>query len=347
VLAHHAAGPRLRGTLGVSGVHQTNEPRGAIPLVRGARVRSVALFAFGQAELGHVSLLVGGRVDVRRLTADSNALLKRGPEQRDYTAWSGNAGIVYRAGAAVALTANVGRAWRAPTLFELFSNGAHLGEARDEIGDARLQPEAGTNLDLGVRWQRKHFRLELAAYRNAIDRFIFITPTDSFVTVSTSPPASLRVYRYQQADARLLGGEAACHVEVAPPLTLRARGDAVRGTNRATSEPLPLVPPARAALGAELHRAGGSRQADRAYAGVEVEAATRQTRLNPLDIPTGGYTLLNLSAGFVQPLLGRACHVDLAVHNATNVSYRSFLSRYKEFALNPGRNVVLRISLGE
>ena len=120
----------------------------------------------------------------------------------------------------------------------------------------------------------------------------------------------------------------------------------MRGTNRATHEPLPLVPPARAALGAELHGTGLS-WADRAYAGAEVEAATRQTRLDPLDIPTGGYTLLNLSAGFVRPLLGRICHVDLAVRNATNVSYRSFLSRYKEFALDPGRNVVLRLSLGE
>jgi len=346
VLAHHAAGPRLRGTFGVSGVHQTNDTRGSIPLVPGARVRSGALFAFEQAELGHVTLLVGGRVDVRRLTADSNALLKRGPEQRDYTAWSGNAGIVYRAGAAVALTANVGRAWRAPTLFELLSNGAHLGEARYEIGDARLQPEAGTNLDLGVRWQRKHFRLELAAYRNAIDRFIFITPTDSFVTVSTSPPDSLRVYRYQQADARLLGGEAELEVAVAAALSVRARADAVRGTNQATREPLPLVPPARAALGAEVHRTGLG-WADRAYAGAEVEVATRQTRLNPLDIPTGGYTLLNLSAGLTRPMLGRIGRVDLAVKNVANVSYRSFLSRYKEFALDPGRNVVLRVSVGE
>ncbi len=166
------------------------------------------------------------------------------------------------------------------------------------------------------------------------------------MTVSTAPPDSLRVYRYQQADARLLGGEAAVEVEVAPPLTLKARADAVRGTNRATNGPLPLVPPARAALGAELHRSALG-WAERAYAGAEVEVATRQTRLNPLDIPTGGYTLLNLSAGFVRPLFGRVCHVDLAVKNATNVSYRSFLSRYKEFALNPGRNVVLRISLGE
>ena len=345
VLAHHRVGTRIRGTLGVSGFHQTNDTRGRIPLVPDARARSAAVFAFEQAGLGRVSVLAGGRVDVRRLTADSNAMLGLSAQKRDYTAFSGNVGLVYRVGAA-ALTANLGRAWRAPTLFELFSNGPHLGEARYEIGDPALKPEAGTNLDVGVRWHGARIRVELAGYRNAIDRFVYITPTDSFVTVSIFPPDSLRVYRYQQADARLFGGEAAVEVEVAPPLTLKARADAVRGSNRATNEPLPLVPPARAALGAELHRTALG-WADRAYAGAEVEVSTRQTRLNPLDIPTGGYTLLNLSAGFVRSLFGRVCHVDLAVKNASNVSYRSFLSRYKEFALNPGRNVVLRISLGE
>jgi len=345
VLAHHTAGARVHGTLGVSGLTQSNDTRGRIPLVPDARVRSGAVFAFEQAVLGRLSLLAGARVDVRRLTADSNAKLGLSSQTRDYTAFSGNVGIVYRMGAA-ALTANLGRAWRAPTLFELYSNGAHLGEARYEIGDPGLKPEAGMNVDAAARWQRGRIRAELAGYRNAIGRFVYITPTDSFVTVSTSPPDSLRVYRYQQANARLLGGEVAVEVEVATPLTLRARADAVRGTNRATGDPLPLVPPARAALGVELHRIAFN-WVDRTYAGAEIEVATRQTRLNPLDIPTGGYAFLNLSAGFVRPLLSRTCHVDLAVRNATNVSYRSFLSRYKEFALDPGRNVVLRISLGD
>jgi len=49
----------------------------------------------------------------------------------------------------------------------------------------------------------------------------------------------------------------------------------------------------------------------------------------------------------VRPMLGRIGRVDIAVKNVTNASYRSFLSRYKEFALDPGRNVVLRVSLGE
>src|SRR5438067_5569408 len=300
VLAHHGAGSAVRGTVGVSGLYQTNETRGPIPLVPDARTRSAAAFVFEQATRGRWSVLAGGRVDLRRLTADSNATFTLAPPRRDYTAWSGDAGLVYRPVETLAITANVGRAWRAPTLFELFSNGPHLGEARYEIGDPGLKREAGTNLDVGVRWQSGRVRAELAAYRNAVDRYIFITPTDSFVTVSTSPPDSLRVYRYQQADARLLGGEAELEVAVAAALSVRARADAVRGTNQATREPLPLVPPARVALGAELHRAGLG-WADRAYAGAEVEVATRQTRLNPLDVPTGGYTLLNLSAGLTRP----------------------------------------------
>jgi iron complex outermembrane recepter protein len=342
VLAHHAVSSAVRGTVGVSGLYQTNDTRGPIPLVPDARVRSAAGFVFEQATRGRWSALAGGRIDVRRLTADGNATLALAPQQRDYTAWSGDVGLVYRPIETVALAANAGRAWRAPTLFELFSNGPHLGEARYEIGDAALKPEAGTELDGTVRWQGARVRVELAAYRNSIGRFIYITPTDSFVHVSSMD--SLRVYRYQQADARLLGGEAAVEVDVAGPLTLRARSDAVRGTNRATGEPLPLIPPARVALGAELH-SSALRWAERARLAVEGEFVTRQTRLNPLDVPTAGYAVLNVEAGLDRPLWGRALRIDFAVRNIGNTAYRSFLSRYKEFALDPGRNVVLRLSL--
>ncbi|PYP18686.1 MAG: hypothetical protein DMD52_01340 [Gemmatimonadetes bacterium] len=342
VLAHHGAGSTVRGTVGVSGLYQTNDTRGPIPLVPDARVRSAAGFVLEQVTRGRWSALAGGRVDVRRLTADGNATLALAPQRRDYTAWSGDVGLVYRPIETVALAANAGRAWRAPTLFELFSNGPHLGEARYEIGDAGLNPEAGTELDGTVRWQGARVRLELAGYRNSIGRFIYITPTDSFVHVGSTD--SLRAYRYQQADARLLGGEAAVEVDVAGPLTLRARADAVRGTNRATGDPLPLIPPARVALGAELHGSALG-WAERARLAVEGEFVTRQTRLNPLDVPTAGYAVLNVEAGLDRPLWGRGMRIDFAVRNVGNTAYRGFLSRYKEFALDPGRNVVLRLSL--
>src|SRR5207245_542229 len=112
VLLHHPAGPRVRGTLGASGLYQTNATRGPIPLVPGARVRAAALFAFEQATLERWSLLAGGRVDARHLAADSNAMLGLSPQTRDYVAWSANVGFVYRPMPSLALAANLGRAWR-------------------------------------------------------------------------------------------------------------------------------------------------------------------------------------------------------------------------------------------
>jgi len=336
VLLHHPAGPRVRGTIGASGLYQTNDTRGPIPLVPGARVRGGALFAFEQATLGRWSLLAGGRVDARHLGADSNAALGLSPQTRDYVAWSANVGFVYRPMPSFALAANLGRAWRAPTLFELFANGPHVGEARYEVGRPTLRPEAAANLDVSARWQGGRVSAEVAGYRNAIGRYIFLAPTSNTV-------GGLRVYDYDQADAVLAGVEASLEVLAWPVMTIGLRGDATWGTNRTTDEPLPSVPAPRAAVSVELHSGAGA-WSGRPHVRVEAEFVGRQTRLNPLDIPTAGYTLLNVDAGAEARFLGRAVRVDLTVRNAADASYRDFLSRYKEFALNPGRNVIVRVS---
>src|SRR2546426_901091 len=251
VLLHHPAGPRVRGTLGASGLYQTNATRGPIPLVPGARVRAAALFAFEQATLERWSLLAGGRVDARHLAADSNAMLGLSPQTRDYVAWSANVGFVYRPMPSLALAANLGRAWRAPTLFELFANGPHVGEARYEVGRATLRPEAAANLDVSARWQGGRVSAEVAGYRNAIGRYIFLAPTGNTV-------GGLRVYDYDQADAVLAGVEASLEALAWPVVTIGLRGDATWGTNRTSDEPLPSVPAPRAAVRVELHSAAGA-----------------------------------------------------------------------------------------
>ena len=77
---------------------------------------------------------------------------------------------------------------------------------------------------------------------------------------------------------------------------------------------------------------------------IEVEIALKQTRLNPLDTATDGYAIVNLSAGVTVSVGDRALRLDLQVRNLLDTAYRSFLSRYEEFALDPGRNLLLRVS---
>jgi outer membrane receptor protein involved in Fe transport len=336
VLLHHGGDGRLHGTLGVSGEYQSSDSRGVIPLVPDARVTNGGVFAFEQMDLGRVSVVAGGRGDARSLSADANTELGLSDQSRHSGAFAGDLGVIVRPLRDLALTANVGRAWRAPTLFELFANGPRLGEARYEIGDATLDPETSLNIDGSIRWSGRRAHAEVSGFRNRIQNFIFIAPTGT-------KQGNLDVYRYDHALATLNGAEVSADVDPTNLLTLRARYDMVRGTNEDTDENLPLIPAPRTTLEAEVHSVKLG-WAERAHAGVDVEISSKQTRLGPFDFPTDGYTLLGLDAGLARRFGARPLRFDVRVRNLTDKRYKSFLSRYKSFALDPGRNILPRIS---
>jgi iron complex outermembrane recepter protein len=336
VLGHHDIGDRVRGTVGVSGLYQKNDSRGPLFLIPDATTGSAAAFAFEEATFGQWSLLAGGRVDTRHLDARANPQIgMTSGVTRSWTVSTGNIGGVFRPVPAMALAANVGAAWRAPTLFELFSNGPLLAEGRFEIGDPNLRTERALNLDVSARWEGSRVRGEIAGFRNDVRDFVFLAPT-------TELNQGLKVFRHRQADALLTGGEISGEVEVAPALTLRARHDFVRGTNKLTAEPLPLMAPARTAVGGDYKVSLSSGMS--LFTDAEVEHVAQQTRPNPLDFVTDGYTVLNFDLGLERNTAGRPTRLEIGVRNAADVAYRSFLSRYKEFALEPGRNIIIRLS---
>jgi iron complex outermembrane recepter protein len=318
-------------TFGVTGVGQGNEASGREPIVPNANVLSSAAFAFERwtSGSGRWTLLAGLRADRRRLHADRDDSLGVAEQDRNSHALSGNAGLVFTPATGLSLSLNVGRAWRAPTLFELFANGPHIGEARYEVGDSTMKPEASRGVDLGVRWSGRRARLELAAYHNRMSDYIYITPTVLVID-------SLPVYQYRQAEAEMLGGEAVLEADIGRGLVARSRVEVVRGTNLGAHEPLPLLPPLRAVVGFGWR--------DRFT--VDVDAYDRPRRLNPLDIATPGYALVHLGGGADVRLFGRAMRLDVSLRNAFNQRYRSFLSRYKAFAFDPGRNLIVRLSSG-
>ena len=344
LLLHHTLGPRVTGTVGLSGTLQKNDSRGPEALVPDARIRNGALFGLEQIDLGRWSVLAGARADVRGVDADPTPALGLPATSRDYTALTADLGAVFRATPALALTANVGRAWRAPNLFELFANGPRLGEARFEIGDTALAPEKSFNLDLGVRWEGRGVHAELAAFRNRIDDFIFGAPTTEFRD-------SLRVFRHGRTDATLVGGELRAITDLLPHLAAGGQVEYVRGTD-AAERPLPDIPPVRGLIESELHdlSLGWLR---RARFGVELELVGGQHRVpsyqlpgsgaTVFDLPTDGYALLGLEVAGEHLVAGRRLTLAARVRNLTNKQYRDYLSRYKEFAFNPGRDVSLRI----
>jgi iron complex outermembrane recepter protein len=339
LLTHHGAGA-VRGTLGLSGLAQTNDTRGPIPVVPDTRMHSGAAFALERLDVGRFGFLAGGRVDWRHLETESNASLGLPDQARDDQEASANGGILYRVSDALTLAANAGGGWRAPSLFELYANGPHLGEPRYELGDPDLEPERSLEADAGIRVRQSRVRLDLTGFVNRIDRYIYPAATGDTRVVGTE---TLPVYEYTQADARLAGGELWAEFDATAPVTLRALGDYVRGENLDLDQPLPQVPPLRGVFEAELHGANLG-WAERAAVGIGIEHVSEQTRLAPLDTAADSYTLLHLDAGMTRRFAGRSVQIDLGVRNLADRTYRSFLSRYKAFAADPGRNVVLRLS---
>lgn len=337
VMAHHRLGSRGHGTVGVSGELGFNDTRGPIPLVPDASVTGAAAFAFETVRVRDFDLVGGARVDLRSIDADPNEELGHDERtKRDYTAVTGDAGVVFHALESLAIAGNVGRGFRAPNLFELLANGPHLGEARYELGNPDLDSETDLNLDGSIRWHDRKAHAEVSVYRNQIQDYVYITPTDRFVN-------GLRVYEHRQDNAVLTGFEISGEIEATSHLRLGASRDQVRGTRDFDDAHLPLIPAPRTRGEIVLHGTDLG-WADLVEFGIAGEYHEKQTDRSEFDIETGPYALWSLTSGIGRPIGGQRFQLDLEVRNLFNREYRSYLSRYKEFALDPGRNLIVRVS---
>ncbi len=256
-------------------------------------------------------------------------------DKRDWTAFSGDAGVVFRPMKNLALSMNAGLAWRAPTLFELYANGPQIAEARYLRGRADLKAEHAFDLDAGIRYGSPGLRAELSVYRNRIDDYVALSPTSQMID-------ALRVWEYGRTDAILRGMEAGLSGPIGGPFRLSGRVDLVRGEESVSGDPLPLIPPVRGVFGAEAAWRKLS-WAERFRLGVEFETVGEKHCLAADEIPTAGYVLVGFSAEVDRVFLEREWDISLRVRNAANKRYRDFLSRYKEFADNPGRDVTVRV----
>jgi hypothetical protein len=76
------------------------------------------------------------------------------------------------------------------------------------------------------------------------------------------------------------------------------------------------------------------------------ETNAKQGRLDPSDFAPEGYSLFNAGIGADLKVGGRPLGIEVSLRNVFDQEYANFLSRYKRYALNPGRNLTVRASIG-
>jgi iron complex outermembrane receptor protein len=345
---HHAPIGRWAGAVGVSGMANSFDKFGAETLIPNTEVKSGGLYVFEQAEYGRWGLSLGGRYDYRRLDAESDAELGVTAQRRTYNSVTGNVGLLYHLSEPMALVLNVGRGFRAPSSFDLFANGVHEGTVAFERGNPGLQTEHSLNTDLAFRVQTVSLRAEVGVFANYIQNFIFSRPT-----TETDSASRFQIFDVSQGDARLVGIESAFEYHPTRYLHLQGTADYTQGQNRTSNQPLPSIPPFRATYTVRLE---GDRAAwlESPYFSIGGESNARQTRLDPTEAEffaesgyaPDSYTLLNFGAGFTIPAGRNGFQVDLTLRNALDTKYTNFLSRYKTYALDAGRNLTLRLTTG-
>ncbi len=337
---HHAPWGRWQGVIGVSLERERFTGSGEEALIPDSRTLETGLYAFEETEVGRWRLALGARLDHRTLEASDQPALGVTRQSREHTALTGNAGVLYRLSEPVALVLNVGRGFRAPSAFDLFSNGVHEGTVAFERGDPSLGVETSLNADAAVRVQTGRFHGEAGGFVNRIRGFIHSRPTAEF-----DPESGLRIFDVVQGDATLSGFELSGDLHVSRAWHVLASADHVRGDNDSRGQPLPWIPPVRleGGLRYEAERAGALHHPHLSFT---VSWNGEQTRLDPDDVATAASTLMHAAAGGELEAAGRRFGFELVVRNLADRRYRDFLSRYKAYADAPGRDVRVQVTSG-
>ena len=174
-LLHHTLAGRLHGIVGLSALRTAFDKGGEETLIPNTDVTGLGVYGFEQVTLGRLDVSVGARYDYRYLAVRDTVL----PVDQD-RAWhslTGNLGLLYRMAEPVAVVFNIGRGFRAPSSFDLFSNGVHEGTVAFERGNAGLATEKSLNTDLALRLQTTRAAVELGGFVNWVQDFIYTVPT--------------------------------------------------------------------------------------------------------------------------------------------------------------------------
>lgn len=329
-----------RGTFGLSGLLQQYEPTGEEALTPFASRGNLGVFVYQEAPLvpgphesefvPHIQL--GARYDHYDVSTEESESF--GPARdRVFRAFSGSVGVNFPFPRGISLGGSIARAFRAPSVEELFSNGLHAATSTFDVGNPELRPEVNLGLEGILRAHTRTVTALASAYYNHIDDFIAPEIVGDTAVDHGGEPLVIPLNRFMQDDATLIGVEGKMEVLVGREVVLGVRGDRVRG--RFTGgDPLPFMPAGR--LGADARWDDGTYSA-----GLGVMHAFAQGEVPENELATDPYTLLDLSFGYSRSVRGLVHTFMLRADNLTDASYREATSRIKQLAPNPGRNVSL------
>lgn len=318
----------LTGRFGFDGFNRSYEVNGAEQLVTG-KIKQNAFSVFALEELGfeRVKFQFGGRLENNRYRADNPEYL-----DRNFTGFSGAAGVNFGLWKGGALIVNYSNSFRAPALEELYNNGPHIGTVTFEIGNQNLRPERSNGIDVSLRHQSDRFRFTGDVYYYNIKNFVYFQYQDEDGDGQVDIEDGLPVARYEQNRARFLGFEVGADATFNKYFGGFISADAVRAKLTDFDINLPRIPPARIRAGFDFRYKDLNIRPEAIF-------ARKQNKVAPLETPTAGYGIINVAGSYTIAREHFAHIFTFNAYNLTDKLYRNHLSFIKEFAPEIGRGI--------
>ena len=278
---------------------------------------------------------------------------------KNFSNISGSAGISYEASQELTLKFNLARGFRAPTLAELSSNGAHEGTNRFEVGNRDLKSETSLQADAGIEFNSEHITLGAGIFYNTISNFIYsrkllnAAGADSLI-VDPDSGDLLNVFKFDQQKANLYGVEFNMdlhphpldwlHFENTFSFTRAQFNTAIDG-----SKNVPGIPAARYLSQLKGNFLPKGKSVRNLYLSLESDYTFRQNNAftgYDTETATPAYWLINASVGTDIIKKGKTLFsISLSGNNLTDVAYQNHLSRLKYTAINnvTGRQGVFNV----
>lgn len=256
---------------------------------------------------------------------------------------SASLGATFKVTNEISIKANIGRAFRAPNITELASNGLDPGAHIIYLGDRTFNPEISLQEDIGINARFSDWSAELSVFNNNIQNYIFLSAVPDETGNPLVDAQGNRTYQYQQTKAQVFGGELwiSLHPKALSGLRFDNSFSLVKGYNRADEfkgkgqdgEYLPLIPPLSWKSNMSYDISLKSNLFKSITPKMGFKYAAKQDRyfgLNNAETKTPSYALLNF--GFSTDIsYSESNKIQFLVHvnNLFDKAYQSHLNRLK------------------
>ena len=332
-----------------------NQPgTGVVPVIPNFASVGYGAFAIEKYHKDNWNAEAGLRYDYKYLSADGYDMYsQRYGGEHDFHNITYSLGGAWQATPHTALSSNIGVAWRAPQVNELYSSGLHHGAGTYNLGEASLSPETGAKwiTSLSYTHPERGIYLTADAYVQLIKNYIYDYPTGETRTLFSGV---YPIFQYTQADALFRGVDIDASLRLAQwgafaqRLSYGLRGSVVFANELKTDRYFPFIPAPRLSQSLEW-KAQPKGLFQTLEANIGHTFVAKQTRFEPsqelVATTPDAYHLFEAAVGGTIAITEQqTLSVRLSCENLFNQLYKEYTNRFRYYAHDLGRNVYLRLN---